>query len=459
MKIVIVGGGKVGYALAEQLTREGHDIVVIDNNRKVLAQCTEQLDVIAVEGNGASLRTQREAQVGQSDLLIAATAGDEINLMCCIVAKKLGCARTIARVRNPDYTEQIRFLKNELGLSMAINPERNSAMEIYRMLRFPSFLKRDTFAKGRAQIVEVLLHPDFPYFGKPLSQIGELSRIGALICAVKRGDEVFIPDGRFALQPGDKIYATAPTLNQTGLVHLLGVEVGRIRSVMIVGGSRIAFYLAEQLLSAGIEVHIIERDPERCLALADTLPHAVIINADGSEQQVLRAEGIAESDAVVTLTNMDEENLIISMYAHHMGVPKVITKINRTEYIDVFRDRGIDSVVSPKLLTADGIVRYVRSMYNAEPEAMLALYRLADGMVEAMEFNATAHTHNLGRTLREITLKPNILIACIVREGEVIIPRGDDRLLEDDSVFVVAPAQRKIAELNDIFAPAEEHIV
>ena len=455
MRIVIVGGGKVGFALAEQLTREGHDIVVIDSSKKVLGDCAERLDVITIEGNGASLRTQRGARTGESDLLIAATASDELNLMCCIVAKKLGCARTIARVRNPDYTEQIRFLKEEMGLSMAINPERNTAMEIYRMLRFPSFLKRDTFAKGRAQIVEVLPHDDFPYFGKPLYQLSELSRIGALICAVKRGEEVFIPDGRFCLQPGDKIYATAPTQNQAGLVKLLGVDVGRIKSVMIVGGSRIAFYLADQLLSTGIEVHIIERDPERCVSLADKLPHAVIINADGSDQQVLRAEGIAECDAMVTLTNMDEENLIISMYAHHVGVPKVVTKINRVEYIDVFRDRGIDSVVSPKLLTADGIVRYVRSMYNAEPEAMLALYRLADGLAEAMEFIATAHTDNLGRTLREITLKPNILIACIVREGEVIIPRGDDRILEDDSVFVVAAAQHKIAELNDIFRAPE----
>lgn len=455
MKIVIVGDGKVGFALTEQLSREGHDVVVIDNNKKVLSDSTERLDVISVLGNGASLKTQREARVGESDLLIAATASDEINLLCCIVAKKLGCARTIARVRNPEYGEQLRFLRDELGLSMTINPERTAAMEIYRMLRFPSFLKRETFAKGRAQIVEVLLRQDFPFFGRPLAHLSELSRIGALICAVKRGNEVYIPDGRFRLQPGDKIYATAPTQNQTGLINMLGVDVGQIRHVMIVGGSNIAFYLAEQLLASGIEVNIIEQKPERCTVLADQLPKAVVINADGSSQQVLRAEGISECDALVTLTNIDEENIIISMYGAHMGVPKVITKINRVEYIDVFRDRGLDSVVSPKLLTADTIVRYVRSMYNAEPEAMLALYRLADGMAEAMEFIATSHTANLGCTLREITLKPNILIACIVRDGEVIIPRGDDRILEDDSVFVVATAQHKIAELNDIFALPE----
>lgn len=455
MKIVIVGDGKVGFALTEQLAHEGHDVVVIDNNRKVLSSSAERLNVIAVLGNGASLSTQREAGVGESDLMIAATASDETNLLCCIVAKKLGCARTIARVRNPEYGEQLRVLKDELGLSMTINPERATAMEIFRMLRFPSFLKRETFAKGRAQIVEVALREGFPYFGKPLAQLSDLSRIGALICAVKRGGEVHIPDGRFCLQQGDKIYATAPTQNQTGLVKLLGVDVGRIRRVMLVGGGNIAFYLAEQLLSSGIETLIIEQKPDRCALLVDRLPKAVVVNADGSDQQVLRSEGISECDALVTLTNMDEENLIISMYGTHMGVPKVVTKINRVEYIDVLRDRGLDSIVSPKLLTADSIVRYVRSMYNAEPEAMLALYRLADGMVEAMEFVASQHTRNLGHTLREIQLKPNTLIGCIVRDGAVLIPRGDDRILGEDTIFVVANAQHKIAELNDIFATPE----
>lgn len=455
MKIVIVGDGKVGFALTEQLAREGHDVVVIDNSKRALVNAAERLDVVSVLGNGASLSIQREAGAGESDLLIAATASDEINLLCCIVAKKLGCARTIARVRNPEYSEQLRFLKDELGLSMTINPERTAAMEIYRMLRFPAFLKRDTYAKGRAQIVEVVLREDFPYYEKPLAQMSEMTRIRALICAVKRGNEVCIPDGSFRLRRGDKIYATAPTENQAGLVNLLGVNIGKVRRVMIVGGSNIAYYLAEQLIASGIRVHIIEQKPERCAILAERLPKAVVINADGSDQQVLRAEGISECDALVTLTNIDEENMIISMYGAHMGVPKVITKINRTEYIEVFRDRGLDSIVSPKLLTADSIVRYVRSMYNAEPEAMQALYRLADGTVDAMEFIASQTTKNLGRTLREIRLKPNILIACIVRDGEVIIPRGDDRIQEDDSVFVAAAAKHMISELNDIFADSE----
>lgn len=455
MKIVIVGDGKVGFALTEQLAREGHDVVVIDNSKRALANAAERLDVVSVLGNGASLSIQREARAGESDLLIAATASDEINLLCCIVAKKLGCARTIARVRNPEYSEQLRFLKDELGLSMTINPERTAAMEIYRMLRFPAFLKRDTYAKGRAQIVEVVLREDFPYYDKPLAQMSEMTRIRALICAVKRGNEVCIPDGSFRLRRGDKIYATAPTENQAGLVNLLGVNIGKVRRVMIVGGSNIAYYLAEQLIASGIRVHIIEQKPERCAILAERLPKAIVINADGSDQQVLRAEGISECGALVTLTNIDEENMIISMYGAHMGVPKVITKINRTEYIEVFRDRGLDSIVSPKLLTADSIVRYVRSMYNAEPEAMQALYRLADGTVDAMEFIASQTTKNLGRTLREIRLKPNILIACIVRDGEVIIPRGDDRIQEDDSVFVAAAAKHMISELNDIFADSE----
>ena len=456
MKIVIVGDGKVGFALSAQLSREGHDITVIDNKRDVLGDSSERLDVLAVHGNGASMKVQQEAGVGRSDLMIAATSSDEINILCCIVAKKLGCKSTVARVRNPEYAEQLVLMQNELGLSMTINPERATAFAAFDMLRFPSFLKTDSFAKGRAQIVEVKLPENSPYAGKKLAELYEMNRIRVLICVVQRGEETFIPSGDFILRGGDKIYATAPAYNLDKLIRLLGVEARKVRDVLIIGGGRIAHYLAESLIRAAIGVKIIEQKAERCRELADALPKAVIIRGDGTDQRVLLSEGIENTDAVVTLTNMDEENLIVSMYASFIGVKKVITKINRTEYGDVFADKGIDHVVSPKDLTVDTILQHVRSMNNAGPEAMLALHRLADGQAEAMEFRALEGTKGLGRTLREIRLKPNILIATIHRRGSIIIPKGDDCIEKGDNVFVVAAAKHKISEINDIFASDDD---
>lgn len=451
MKIVIVGDGKVGLALTEQLSKEGHDLTVIDNNRQVLGESSERFDVMTVYGNGISMRIQKQAGVPESDLLIAATSADEINILCCIVAKKIGCKRTIARVRTPDLVEQLHLMGEDLGLSMTINPEKAAANEISRMLRFPSFLKRDTFAKGRAQIVELILKKGNPLEGKRLRDLYDIAKIHVLICAVKRGEQTYIPDGNFVLQGNDKIYATAPTNSLDKFIRLMGLQSKKIKSVLMIGGSRIAYYLSADLLAAGIEVKIIEQREDRCKKFLDLLPKVVVIKGDGTNKAVLQSEGIEDVDAVITLTNIDEENLIVSMYANYVGVPKVITKVNRMEYHEVFADKGIDCVVSPKMLTADTIVRYVRSMYAAEPEAMIALYRIADGMAEAMEFIATEGTHNLGRALKDIQLKPQILLACIVRGNKVIIPRGDDTIENGDSVFVVSSQEHRIAELNDIF--------
>ncbi len=455
MRIVIVGDGKVGFTLSAQLSREGHDVVVIDNKKDVVGESSERLDVLAIKGNGTVMEIQRQAGVPDSDLLIAVTSGDEINLVCCLVAKKLGCKSTIARVRNPEYSEQLSQMQEELGLTMTINPERAAASEIFTILSFPSFIKTETFAKGRAHIAEVKVSDSSPLAGKKLRELYELNKIRALICVVQRGEETVIPGGNFVLQAGDKLYATAPTFNLDKLAGILDVENKRIRNVMIIGGGRISHYLASNLLRAGVSVKIIENRAERCQELAESLPKAVVIHADGSSQRVLLAEGIEGTDAVVTLTNMDEENLIISMYANYKGVPKVVTKINRTEYNEVFYDKGIDCVVSPKDLTADTIIRYVRSMSNAEPEAMLALYRIAEGNADAMEFHAVDGTRNLGRTLAEVTLKPNILIACIHRGGSAIVPKGHDAIEKGDRVFVVADAKYSISELNDIFAEGD----
>ncbi len=451
MKIVIVGDGKVGFALTAQLAQEGHDIIVIDNNKKVLQESAEQLDVMVVHGNGAGVKAQKQAGVEDADLLIAATSADEINLLCCIVARKLGSAHTIARVRNPEYVEQIYFLKDELGLSMTINPERAAAREISRLLQFPSFLKRDSFAKGRAEIVEMVIKEGSVLEDKLLSELYQIAKVQVLVCAVKRGGRAYIPDGSFRLMRGDRIFVTAPTHNLARLIKHLGLQTQKIREVILVGGSSIAYYLAMDLFLNGIRVKIIESQADRCLELAELLPKAMIIHGDGANQSVLLAEGIEKTDAVVTLTNLDEENFLVSMYANYLKVPKVITKINRTEFNDIFQDKGIDCVVSPKLLTANDIVRYVRAMQNKTGDSMITLHRIADDMAEAMEFPVTEETRHLGETLIKIRLRPNILIACINRRGKIIIPKGDDTIELNDTVIVVTTAEQRINELNDIF--------
>ncbi|MDR3085354.1 MAG: Trk system potassium transporter TrkA [Christensenellaceae bacterium] len=452
MRVVIVGDGKVGYTLAEQLSGEGHDIVVIDKNREVLRRLSAQLDVMVLAGNGASLKTQREAEVGEADLLIAATSMDEINLLCCIVARKLGCKHTIARVRSPEYNEQIYAMREELGLSMSVNPEWATAREIHRLLRFPSFLRRESFAKGRAEIVEIELKEGNPLIGKALTELEKTAGVRVLVCAVERGEnEVHIPSGPFILLQGDKIYVTAPTANLALLVRNLQISRRRVRSALLIGGGRITYYLATMLLESGMEVKIIERRLERCEELAELLAKATIVHGDGTDKQLLLSEGIEQSDAIVALTDIDEENILLSMFALHLRLPKVVTKINRTEYNDVFRDAGLESVVSPKLLCASEIVRYVRAMQNRSGGEVLTIHPLVGGQVEAIEFEVTQSTRNIGRSLAEIRLKPGMLIACINRGGRIRIPSGKDRFELSDTLIVVAMASERISDLNEIF--------
>ena len=448
MKIVIVGDGKVGFALTQQLAREGHDIVVIDSNKMVLKESQQMVDIQVVHGNGASPVVQSAASVGESDLMIAATSADEINLLCCIVAKKLGCSHTIARVRNPEYYGQFFLLKDELGLNLMINPERATASEIFRLLQFPSFLKRDAFAKGRVEIVEVVLRPESHIVGKLLSELYHTVKVKVLVCAVERGNDVVIPDGSFRLQAGDKLYVTASSGDLARLI--LHLNQKKIKNVMIIGGSRIAVYLAMALLDEGVDVKLIEIQKERCRQLAELLPKATVIFADGSDRSILDSEGIDQTDAVVTLTDIDEENLIVSMYANYLKVPKVITKINRTEYTEVFRDKGIDCVVSPKELCTNDIVRYVRAMGNRTGGAVVALHRIVDEKAEALEFRASESFRGLGQKLSDLELKPNILLSCINRRGKIIIPSGNDAIEKGDTVIVVTTADRFINDLNDI---------
>ncbi len=455
MKIVIVGDGKVGSALAVQLSKEGHDVVVIDSNKSVLLEIQQSLDVSIVHGNGATERVQRMANVNNSDLMIAATSADETNLLCCIVARKLGCKRTVARVRNPDYYNQLSHLKEDLGLNMMINPESSTANEIFRLLQFPSFLKRDSFAKGRVEIVEVELRENSPLIGAKLYELSQKVKVKVLVCAVERGAQVYIPDGNFQLQTGDKLSFTASSGDLAKLIRNLGLTQKKIRNVMIIGGSRIAFYLAQKLINSGVGVKLIELDHQKCVELAGLLPKATIINADGSDKNVLNSEGLAQTDAVVTLTDIDEENLIISMYANFLGTYKVITKINRTEYNEVLRGKGIDCVVSLKDLCCSDIVRYVRALGNRKGESALTLHRLVGDKVEALEFRATSQLPQLGKRLSQIRLKPNTLIACLNRRGRTIIPQGSDTIEKDDLVVVVADSDRLINNLADIFVTGQ----
>ena len=452
MKIVIIGGGKVGMLLANELANENHDIVIVDNDKEKIKMLSEAMDVMTVYGNGALASVQREADVDEADLVIAATAEDELNMLACIVARKLGCPNTIARVRSRGYSEQLYMLKEDLGLSMVINPELLAAKEFYGLLQMPAFMNRDTFAEGRAENVEFAIDEDSILNGVSLKDIPSKIRVKVLVCAVIREGRVYIPDGSFVLQAGDKIYVTAPASMLAKLTHELKLRSKKSKDILMVGGGKIAEYLTPMLLKSGSRVKIIEKDRERCKYLAELLPEASIICSDGSSQSVLKVHNIEHMDAVLPLTNMDEENIIIAMFARKLGVPQVLTKINRLEYGEILGDRGADALVSPKELSSYEVVRFVRAMENTGGSAVLTIYKLANGKAEAQEFAVTDSTKNLGVPLMDIRLKPDILIVCISRKGKIIIPGGNDVLSSGDTVVIVTAAGRSVIDLNDIFA-------
>lgn len=450
MKIVIVGDGKVGFTLATELSREGHDIVIIDKNDRILDNSEETLDVLTVQGNGASLEIQKEAGVAACDLLIAATSGDEVNILCCMLARKLGCPYTIARVRNPEYDSQLSFLREDLGLSMTVNPEKSAAHEIFRLLQFPSFLKRDTFARGRVELVELVICPDSVLCGVKLERFYEIAKVKVLVCAVDRSGEITIPSGRFELAAGDKLTVTAATSDLADLLKNLNISNLKVHNVVIIGGSRIAMYLATELLNSHISVKLIEQDAARCLELSEILPDALIIEGSGFSSALIYDENIADADAVVTLTGIDEENLIMAMYAKFLGVPISIPKISHTEYSEMLRQKGIDIYVSPKTLIAKDIIRYVRAMYNSSDGEALSLTHIADGNVEALEFIIHESFSGCNTPLAKLNIKPGILIACITRDSKIIIPGGADFMCDGDTVIVVTSANSAIFNLSDI---------
>ncbi len=449
MKIIVVGDGKVGYTLVKQLSAEGNDVTVIDSNPENLRR-TEAFDVIAVTGNGASFKVQQEAGVSSADLLIAVTSADEINIICCLLAKKLGAKNTIARIRNPEYSEQLAFLKDDLGLSMAINPEKTTADEIVRSITFPSSISVKNFARGLVEMVECRIKPDSRLIGQKIFDIREKNKLDILVCILERAGTAVIPSGEDVFREDDKIYVTGSVFNIVSFLKLSGNTEKKISSVMIIGGGRICYYLAESLMKSGLNVKIIENNPKRCAELAELLPGVLIICGDGTDQELLQEEELSHTDAFIALTNIDEENLISSLYASKQGVRKVITKINRLEYTGVIENLGIDSIISTKLLTAYQIVQYVRAMRNTRGSKVDALVKIANEQVEVLEFTVAQNTKNQGKMIKDIKFKKNLVLASIVHRERIIVPSGNSVFQKGDKVIVIT-LNRNFNDMNDIF--------
>ena len=453
MNIIIAGDGKVGSMLTRQLSSEGHDITVIDCNSKVLQASVERYDVIAVHGNCASMGVLQQAGVKDADLLIAATNADEVNLLCCTTAHSMNPRlHTIARIRNPEYTEQIYRMRDVFGLSMVINPENQAAVEIERLLKYPGFLRRDTFAKGRTEIVELRVDAGSKLCNIRLMDLRNIVKCQVLVCAVLRDGSASAPKGDFVLREGDRVFFTALSQNLTTLLKNLGILTRRVRNVTICGGGRISYYLAKRLKKSGISAQIIDSNYDRCAELAELLPECSIIHGDISEQDLLESEGLAETDALVTLTGLDELNMIVSLYATSRGVPQVITKLGHAGNRGVIDSLSLGSVVCPRELVCSNIVRYVRAMEN-QTGAAISVHTIADGQAEAMEFLVDEHTKYCGKPLKEIRLKPNVLLVGIAHGADTEIPNGDSVYHKGDTVVVVDTNRHEvIRQLNDIFA-------
>ena len=452
MNIIIAGSGKVGMTLVRLLSAEGHDLTMIDLDKHLLETNLEQYDIMAVEGNCASMPVLLQAGVETADLLICATNADEVNLLCCMTAHGINPRiHTIARIRNPEYTEQIYQMRATFNLSLTVNPEKQAASEIERLLKYPGFLRRDTFARGRTEIVELRVDKDSPLRDVSLIDMYKIVKCKVLVCAVLRDGKAMAPGGSFVLREGDRIFVTAPTANLTTLLKNLGVITKRVRRVMLCGGDRISHYLVEQLLNQGICVDIIEKDPKRCRSLAERLPGANVIQGDCANQQFLENEGLSQCDALVTLTGMDETNMIVSLYGKSRGVGKVITKLGRYENIQMADGLNLGSVICPRELCSNNIVRYVRAMQN-QTGAVISVHGIADGQAEAVEFLVDEHTENCGKPLKELKLKPNVLVASITRGLHTEIPSGDSSFRRGDMVLVVTSGRGILHQLNDIFA-------
>lgn len=455
MKIIIIGTGKVGFSLAEQLLNKKHDITIVDTQDSALRRATDALDIMSVKGNGVSTDTLREAGAEDADLLVAATNSDEVNMVCCLTAKHLGAKYTIARIRNPEYNLGLHELKKNMGIDMVINPENATAVEISRLLRFPSAANIETFCRGRVELMGFRLQEGDFLVNQPLHALSaQVKQLSLLVCAVDRDGEVTIPNGSFVPQVGDKLYLIGRPTSLDQFFRLLGRYSPKVKTVFIVGGGKISVYLTAILEKMKMRVKIVELSEKRCRLVSEMMPRTTVICGDGTDQELLESERMSAADAFVALTDRDEDNLIISLYAMQQGMHKVVTKCNRQNYTGIAWAVGLDSVISPKLITAAQILQLVRGMQNSQGSVMNTLYRIADGKTEAMEFTVGPSTRHLNVPLRDLHLHKGILIAVIMRDGEIIIPEGSSCIQEGDSVIIIS-RDRPIQDLNDIYAEEE----
>jgi len=450
MNIIIVGCGKVGQKIAEKLSQENeHNITVVDSRRFKVETVTGEYDVMGVVGSCADIDVLKEAGVENADILIAVTGSDELNLLTCLMAKKAGECQTIARVRNPEYRKTLPLFKEDLGLAMIINPEQTAAMEMARVLRFPSAIQIDTFAKGRVEILKFKIQEDSPLASISVMEMSQNIDPNILICGVQRGEDAIIPGGEFVLNAGDIISIVAPAKSAGAFFRRIGVKTNRVKDTIIVGGGETGYYLANILLRSGIKVKIIEKDQKRSEELAEILPKATIINADGTENRVLLEEGIEFAESFVALTNIDEENILLSLFAKSKMDGKLVTKINRIAYDEVISNLDLDTTIYPKNITAEYIVKFVRAKNNSIGSNIETMHSILDGKAEALEFIIREKSPVAGIPLEKLNLKDNILIACINRGSEVIIPRGRDSINAGDHVIVITKSSG-FTDISDI---------
>ncbi len=446
MNIIIVGCGKVGSTLVEQLNGENHDIVVIDVKEEKVKSITDELDAMGIVGNGVNHETLQQAGIKRADLLIAVTGSDEQNLLCCVIAKKTGNCKTIARVRNPIYSTETAFLREELGLAMIINPEQTASAEIARLFQFPTAVKIDTFSKGRIELLHFRVTSECLLNNYELIHIRTTLKCDVLVCMVRRGEEVLIPRGDFIFREDDVVAIVSTPAKASDFFKKIGISTGKIRTAMLVGGGTMAYYLARRLLDVGVETKIVDQDPVRCEHLNELLPKAKIICGDGTDEKILLQEGLETVDGFAALTGLDEENILLSLMAKKYSPAKIVTKINRVNFNSVLGDIRLDSTVFPRLLTADVIIKYARSMNESLNSNVENLYKLEEGRAEALEFYIKEPSAVTGVPLVKMKLKKNLLLCSITRGSRIIIPGGQDELAVGDSVVVVTTHTR----LNDI---------
>ncbi len=449
MKIMIIGCGQVGFALAEELCHDAHEVTIVDSSISRLQEVAEELDVMQVVGNGSSISTLLEAGIKQTDLLIAVTDSDEMNLLCCLIAKKQGHCHTIARVRNPIYNREIELMKESFGLSMIINPEMAAATEISRLLRFPSAIKIDTFAKGKVELLKFKILPEFKLDGVSIAGLPRIVKCEFLVAGVERGDNAFIPNGDFVLQDGDLVSIIASPRNAAAFFAHIGLKTNQVKSCLIVGGSTIAIYLARLLLEMKVRVTIVEKSREKCEKLTQDLPDAIIIHGDGTNKKLLMEENLENAEAFVSLTNIDEENILLALFAKENTNAKLVTKVSRLSFDGIISQLNLGSVIYPKHITSDYILQYIRATQNSIGSNVETLYQILDNKAEALEFVIREKSPVVGIALKDLKIKSNLLIGCINRKGKIIIPRGNDSMLAGDTVIVVT-TQKGLDDIRDI---------